>query len=364
MKEVLARDTNRILPLVRLSDPYLADLLKLKHVDGMHYDAIAEQYNMARSTLYTHLNKAEKILEQVKNRLETPYANALKKLPRPELFGIENISQKLADTILSTNDFLAVQGIGGIGKTSLVRHAVHNVELLGRFDQLLWFDGLSSLQWQNRNVPALIVIDNADDISPRILERLSDILNPSKCVLISNKRIAQIKPFFSVPEMPQDAAMDYLASILRWYDIEIDCHKVQRRIYEVVGGHPIALRTLAEQNEILPLDDVLLNYSSEFGISEQLYNRIFNVDLSDDEKIILASLKMLGGTADAKTVMSLNGFATNRFNEPAKSLARKGFVQISGSYSKRIYSINTLTRTYSARYIGLLDNVLDGRKRA
>ena len=181
---------------------------------------------------------------------------------------------------------------------------------------------------------------------PSLIKTLSRFANPSKIVLISKRRINGIKPFI-VPELDKDSAMAYLSSLLEWYDLELDCDTTGKRIYRAVGGHPLALQLVSRQNEVLPIDTVLTNFSTVTEFSQKLYKQIFDTKLSSNAKDLLVAFMVNDGESESQMLIEMSGLPPDEFGRYAKELIDYGLVAVSGSNGHRVYRVNKLTMSYA-----------------
>ena len=225
---------------------------------------------------------------------------------------------------------IAIEGIGGIGKTALAdalvrsliaseswdgvawlsaaqskldiqgemrtqSNVAHTLEaiLLQLYDQLLPNiprpaavsdpQSISNLTRHLRQIRCLVVIDNLETVEEveRLLPLLRQMMNPSKFILTSRKNVYAESEVahFPVPELSADSA---LRLIRREAAIRQSMHLQTARdgellpIFELTGGNPLALHLVAGQLHVHPIATVLDDLKMARGKSvENLYTHIY-----------------------------------------------------------------------------------------
>lgn len=128
-------------------------------------------------------------------------------------------------------------------------------------------------------------------------------------------------------------------------------------IYDLVGGHPLALRLIVGQTHIHPLDIVLANLEIARGESAQnLYTFIYrNAWESLDEaarRVFLATVFLSPKGDDIEQLAGISGIETDTIIRALNKLVCQNLVDALGDYRERIYRIHSLTRTFLRDDIG------------
>ncbi len=317
--------------------PDSAAVLRSRFLDHQLAHAVANQLNVAESTVYALQKEALDRLAESVLRLEQQaratrqgrVESRLEPRSHGELVGIGPHLETLSRILVTTGPpyLISLEGIGGIGKSALadalVRHVVGDIT----FDDFgwvtarqVWFMGsirpvarpalttdalveallvqlmpderpvdgrlpeqaLTALQTHLRQ-PHLIVIDNLETVQDieHLLPLLRRLAGPSKFVLTSRQSLF-FEPglrHFVVPELMMPDAFTLLrreASLQCLAAIAEASDDELRLIYQTVGGNPLALHLVIGLTCALSLDEVLTNLAAARGRSaEQLYTYIF-----------------------------------------------------------------------------------------
>ncbi|MEM7034366.1 MAG: hypothetical protein AAF629_32785 [Chloroflexota bacterium] len=335
------------LQLLAVTHPDYALLLRHRYIDQLPHGILSNANNLSEARLYDRLASAATRLDIIINNLDTPYYHTLSKLPRPNLVGIETHSKQLAKAIGRTDHFLVVTGLSGSGKTALIQHTLHHIDLIRYFDRLIYID----LKKQNlrlndltelRKWNTLIVIDQVDlPIAKMIQELAYATLNPSKLIFISQQWLPGIHRWV-MPELSKDDALSLLESLINTHQGQISPTD-PGKIYRHVGGHPAALHYLAERAYLISTDMALAELEQP---THPLYQRVYNLSLSPMAKAVLFALSHFDGTADLEALKYAVGLAQNDFLDTIYELVHQSLIRVSGTLSERLYQLDPLTRSY------------------
>ncbi len=317
--------------------PDSAALLRLRFLDHQLAHAMANQLNVAESTVYALQKEALDRLAEVVLRLEkqtratrqVKVDNRLEPPNHGELVGIDRHIEHLSQILITPGPpyLISLEGIGGIGKSALADALVRQMVTATTFDDFgwvtarqVWFMGgirpvakpalttdalvetllaqlmpdeqlahgllpeqaLMALQTRLQQ-PHLVVIDNLETLQDieHLLPLLRRLAGPSKFVLTSRQSLF-FEPglrHFVVPELAMADAFTLLrreASLQCLSAIAEASDDELRLIYQTVGGSPLALHLTIGMTCALSLDEVLTNLAAARGRSaEQLYTYIF-----------------------------------------------------------------------------------------
>ena len=261
-------------------------------------------------------------------------------LPEQKLFGIEQVRTQLQASILAADRpwLLSIDGIGGIGKTTLARDLVRAVAQTERFAALGWVSAKqeeflpeSGIQPVDEDAvgnaagggaaldvdaltdalleqvgggaqtngtaaekratlarlleerPSLLVIDNLETVADyeALIPTLRQLANPSKFLITSRLSIKQHADVFclSLSELSQESTLALLhheAEVRGILPLADASDAILEQIYAVVGGHPLALNLVLGQLIYLPLSQVLNNLEQARGRHvDELYTYIY-----------------------------------------------------------------------------------------
>lgn len=317
--------------------PDSAAMLRVRFLDHQLAHAVANQLNVAESTVYALQKEALDRLAEAVLRLEqqsraTRQGRVESRLEPPshgELVGIDRHLENLSRTLVTAGPpyLISVEGIGGIGKSALADALVRQVAGDTTFEDFgwvtarqMWFMGsirtvarpalttdalveallaqlmpdaqladgrlpeqaLAALH-ARLHQPHLVVIDNLETVQDieHLLPLLRRLAGPSKFVLTSRQSLF-FEPglrHFVVPELTMVDAFTLLrreASLQCMAAIAQARDDELRQIYETVGGNPLALRLVIGMTCALSLDEVLTNLATARGRSaEHIYSYVF-----------------------------------------------------------------------------------------
>lgn len=396
-------------------------LLKSRFLDGLSPVAAAQQLGMAESTLFRNQRLAIKRLADVLLQEELiarrmRLAEVDRRLGRstaPRLFGIDEHIANLLGVLAAPAEpwLVCIEGIGGIGKTTLahvlMRAAVGRVaffdfawvsarphglrledvtpalasasrpndDLLEMLGQQLHSDDnplpltqpnqlIDALQVLLRQRPYLIGIDNletAQDLQT-LLPLLRQLAGPTKFLLTSRFSLATeagVFPF-RVPELSEPdvfALLRYEAQQRNYPPLAAAADTDLRQIFAVVGGNPLALRLVVGQTHFHGLGAVLADLRDAQGqTAERLYTYIYWrmwERLNEPARKVLTAIAVASERgAESEFLASLTGYSRGDLSDALDHLIRCNLVDSSGDLNTRRYLIHSLTRSFLHKQIG------------
>ncbi len=324
--------------------------------------------------------------------------------PDQRLFGIKQQREQLG-LVLEQNEapwLIAIDGIGGIGKTSLANVVAREIMPTGRFDDVAWisakqeeFQLSTGLQQTNKPVldadtltdslleqlddriplthspeeklviltrilkqsPHLIIIDNLETVADyqALLPLLSKLANPSKVLLTSRYSLHAYPEFFclSLKGLNKADTLTFLkheAEIRGMSELAKNTPDiVLESIYDVVGGNPLALKLVVGQIRVLPLSEVLDSLKQARGKKvDDMYTYIYWQawqTLSPTSREVLLTMPLAQG-GDFTQLTTLSEHATDELNQALEQLVQLSLVEVRGDIEQRRYHIHRLTETF------------------
>ena len=211
------------------------------------------------------------------------------------------------------------------------------------------------LQQFLHDVPTLIVVDNIETLknASDIILQYQGMLGPSK--LLINSREAMKGDYF-LTQLPQLS----LESSAKFIQDEIDSRKLQlggsldhvtlEKIYDVVGGMPLALKLVVSQSARLGLRRTLADLQS--GGSD-IYTYIFTNSWRSLSPLSQALLRYLGENLNTVSLEELELVAedcgaSDEFDESLDDLVRRSLVNTEplAGFGELGYNIHQLTRQF------------------
>jgi hypothetical protein len=388
-----------------------AELLRKRFLDGLVIHALAGRFNIGEATVYRRQEKAldqlTRILHDKETRLRSAHQTNLEKRlnlpPETRLFGVARPLEALRGWLLSTESvwLLAIEGLGGIGKTALANTLIRQIALGEHFQVVVWVsakqhdflpdferkqladpalsrDALidqlleqiapgaafsqpppqkrTLLSQYLKQTPHLVVIDNLETVADyeALLPLLRELADPSKFLLTSRHslqaqpdvfccNLAEINQADALAFIRYEAARRGLSLLAQATETEL------QRIYEVVGGNPLALKLVVGQLSVLPLTTVLDNLKQARGKrAEALYNFIYwqawQLLKPVSRQILL--LMPLAQDPTLEQLLSLSQLDLVEMTEALEQLVGLSLVQVGGNLETRRYTIHRLTETF------------------
>lgn len=316
-----------------------------------------------------------------------------------DLFGVAEVCQKLAAALLAPGPpwVAAVAGIGGIGKTAVADAVVRQIIQQRGFAETIWLRvsaptlgetsqfarltldklilqiaqrfGLplnSPLAERSRQVqrllktlPCLVIIDNLEaGIDAAFLTHLHNLANPSK-FLLTTRTLPPVQAAvwrFALPELslPEATALiRHEASRLGQADhlANID-DQLAHRIYEKVGGNPLALKLVVGlsydfQDFDLVIDDLTTAHLPDIdALYRHIYWKAWHT-LSANARLLLERMPLAADIGMLEDQMKgISGLDKGNLLAAVHELIKRSLLEVRGAASQPRYGIHPLTRSF------------------
>ncbi|MCB0211089.1 MAG: hypothetical protein KDJ52_17250 [Anaerolineae bacterium] len=388
-----------------------ADLLRKRFLDGLVMHAVAGRFNIGEATAYRRQEKAlsrlTHILHDKEIRLRSVYQTELEKRlslpPAARLFGIEQPLKRLLSRLTSTTPswLLSIEGLGGIGKTALANSLIRQMALSDRFPAVAWVSAkqheflpdferaqletpaLSQaalidhlldqiapgqkftqspaqkhalLSQQLKQTPHLVVIDNLETVADyqTLLPLLRDLANPSIFLLTSRHSLQSQPDVYccTLNELTPGDALDFMRHEATTRGLPLLAQAAEselQRIYDIVGGNPLAIKLVVGQLSILPLSIVLDNLKQVRGKrADALYSFIYWQTWQLLKPVSRQALLVmpLAQNPTLEQLLTLSQLDIADLSEAMEQLANLSLVQVGGNLEIRRYTIHRLTETF------------------
>ena len=404
-----------LLETLKESHSEQAELLSKRFLDGEKMRNIATSLNLSEATAY---RKQSEAIEQLASILQAKEIEARKqqkailekRLDRPtytRLIGVDDHLDRLADLIARPAPpwLVSIEGLGGIGKTSLADALSRRIIRQQSCDDFGWVSARPQIfklsgQIQSIDLPALraenlidrlvvqlipdypkpdtlsiqeaqallqthlketrhlIVIDNLETVQDveELLPTLRELANPSKFLLTSREKLYHELAIhhFPLPELSD-------ANTLQLIRHEIDLHNLGhlqqasdddlKKIYQVVGGNPLAIRLVVGQTHVFALNVILddLTTARSRTVEEMytfIYRRTWESLDEPTRKLFLAMPLITDEGERIEDLAELSSLDIGTVYTSLKRLVDLNLVNSSGDHNERHYSIHNLTRTF------------------
>ncbi|MCB9079665.1 MAG: hypothetical protein H6631_18830 [Anaerolineaceae bacterium] len=392
-------------------NPQRAELLQRRFLDQEKARKLAVRWNVSQDMIFQQQRPAIEELAEViwqqewdlrRQRLWQVEAR-LEARTYSKLFGVVGKIAAIRSQLESPDCpwLIALEGLGGIGKTALADALVRELALTGPFKDIIWVtakqrDFLPAMGIRPTNRPALdidtlvnsilhqihpeiapslspqaklatltkllqdspylIIIDNLETVVDyqTLLPTLRKLANPSRFLLTSRHSLRSYTDIFcyNLQELTQEDALAFLkyeAQIRGLPTLAKASHAQLDSIYAVVGGNPLALKLIIGQTTVFPLPQVLDNLKQVRGKKmDELYTYIYwhawHALDAPSQQILLAM--PLAQEGDLDQLAATSQMANGELYDALDRLVMLSLVEVHGGLADHRYSIHRLTESF------------------
>ncbi|HMQ50991.1 MAG TPA: NB-ARC domain-containing protein [Anaerolineae bacterium] len=388
------------------------DLLQRRFLDQETALELAHRYNLSEDIIFQRqraaIGQLAEIVWQQEQDLRQKRARQIEARLEPltysRLFGIADKLAEVQAQLETTSApwLVAIEGLGGIGKTALADALVRDLALTGSFQDIGWVSArqldflpatglqptdqpaleietlthsllnqfgadlpptasapakLAALKECLKAAPYLIVIDNLETALDyqTLLPTLYQLANPSRFLLTSRHSLRAYPEVYCcpLPELSQADTMALLRHEAQVRGIPALANAAQAQldsIYRVVGGNPLALKLVVGQIAVLPLPQVLDNLKQAQGKKvDELYTYIYwqvwhRLEPTAQHVLLAMPLAQNGDLAHLQAVTQLD---PGQIFDALEQLTTLSLVEVGGDdLLDRHYRIHRLTETF------------------
>lgn len=389
------------LSLVEAKDKEQAELLRSRFWRGESAVQMAWKMGMAESTLYIYQEKAIRsfvlalweLERTARFRAKERQHHLQRNLPVPSytrLFGVDDVLTRLQEVLTNPEGpwLISIEGLRGLGKTSLAHSLASWAALTGEFADIAWTTvSKTTFTWETfvetvatqlefsellekppleretafyallKSLPYLIIIDDLETSADCItlIPKLRRLAGPSWFILTSCYNLSGFPYVFcftlkELKEADAFALIRYESHLKGIFSLAEADATTLRQIYAVTGGNPLAIKLVISQARFLPLERVIRQMQEAIG---QLYRGFYRLIyehswslLSDDAKKILLTMPSLPPDGVSwEHVQAATGLEEENLNVAIEELVGMSLLQVNSSAEKR-YSIHRLTCTF------------------
>ena len=388
--------------------------------DDLSAKIVGHKINEAEGTVFKKQRFAierlsELLYEQEQTERAEYFGELEARIDKPSYQQLLGVDEPLAELVAILNNpespsLISIEGMGGIGKTSLanglVRHMMKSGEIgWGTYADIGWvtarqsifnaggaikelekpaltvdaliealFDQLlpdrpkpvghdlqqmlAVLRERLKSRPHLIVVDNLETVQDveALLDTLRDLADPTRFLLTTRHSLFGEPDVYHyrIPAMSEATALMLVrleAGQRNLPDLAAATDAELHPIYETVGGNPLALRLIVGQTHIHALGDVLADLASARGKKfESLYTYIYRRawDNLEEEarKVLLLMPLVTEDGADLDFLAKMGGVDKDDLRQGLDHLVTLNLVDSRGGLHQRRYTIHSLTRTF------------------
>lgn len=331
--------------------------------------------------------------------------NRRRYLPPPDYAQLFGTAAPLSDLValLRRPDgprFVSVEGLGGIGKTALARAVAFDLAEGSDFDGIAWIsarqtrlseqgtievtpDGaetltdvvnrladqtglaLAGLSTSNklgrlaaflRNAHYLVVVDNLESVRDveTLLPALTPLADPTRFLFTSRQTMSTFPQVFryAVPQLTLASSQQLVESELRrrgQNDVLSD--GAIKRLYDLVGGVPLALKLVAAQMMRWPLDTLLDDMRHvRRRAPESLYNFIYRRTWfalpTSAQELLLSLLDIAPDGENLDWLRLVSALPPDEFDDALNQLLAYSLLDLAGPSDMPYYRLHRLTATF------------------
>lgn len=337
-----------------------------------------------------------------------------------QLYGVDGLRQQLVGLFRQPDGplFVSLEGMGGIGKTALARATVEMLAGDDRLVDIIWIsarqekflssgelevhdeaarslDDVVNRLWQKlgydagggvvptddkllRLAPALantrylIVIDNLETVrdSRALIPKLFPLAGATRFLITSRESLGEFNfvETRGVPELsPEDSAALVDGEVRRLSRGAVALPRADLdRIYAVVGGVPLALKLVAAQAAVLPVDRCLDGLRTVERQPERLFNYIYRHTwrlLNESARRLLFAVHDAMGPEGARLLWLERmgagaGLAAAEFPAALEQLHRYSLLDVTQAGGDSLYRLHRLTITFlQHEFAGVQDDL-------
>ncbi len=403
------------LAALRKIAPGAEELLRARFEHQRDVMAVANSLNISEASVYYRqrqaANQLTEILLQLEEQAGAEWHNRmsarLELQSYAHLVGVEKQRAILTEALINEDDhfIVALDGLGGIGKTALSDQAARDLIKTTRFEEIAWItakhthlstlgrlqiesgrpaltfpmlidklavqfelpDHESSSQLQRQRLvkqflherACLIIVDNLETVADyrSLLPELRKWQRPSKFLLTSRLRLLDEPDVYSVSlkELTAESAFELirLEASRAGFDALAQASDADlQQIYDAVGGNPLALKLITGQLRFHSLSHVLERFApaetqvTEAGLFDYIYREIWE-SLEDESKTILLALTQAGETGfSLEHLVEISSLPVTTIDRSLENLILLSMVDLTGSLLNRRYRLHRLTEVF------------------
>lgn len=391
----------------------LSDLLRMRFLDRKTVHALTIERNVAEATIYIQQNRAITLLTSVVIDMEQAAGRAFRhsladRLPPPSYVSLVGVSDHLSHllqliTSFEGPDLLLVEGIGGIGKSSLADALVRQAIRYPFFEDVCWVNAQQQyfhLDGRVRQIPRPALTANSliDELADQLLPDSPERYDRGRAVAMLRERLAHTPHLVAVDNLEAVASPDkifalirQLAGMSRFLLLSRHCYYGESEVYhfrlgeldeydaltlvrheaaqrnlpdlaqasdgdlrpiiDTVGGNPLALRLIVGQVHIRPLPNVLADLSAACGEpAEALYAYIYRQAWDELDELcrrVLLVMPLVAESGGSEQHLSqISALPVAEICRALAVLVNRNLVDSRGDLMQRRYAIHNLTRSF------------------
>jgi len=341
-------------------------------------------------------------VREIEVRLETPTYS--------QLFGVAEKLAEVRAQIETTSEpwLIALEGLGGVGKTSLADALVRELACHVRFREIGWVSararlfrlsgdietvgdrpeltlselvdrlidqfGLAGLRRRSdaeklagltdflRSQPSLVVVDNLEAVTDyhSLVLQLRGLVDPTKFLITTRHSLRDVSGVYSMTlrQLSRDdtfALIRHEAETRGMHELASATEAEMGQIYDVTGGNPLATKLIVGQIHTLSLPVALARFSAARARSVEelltfIYANAWQALNQDCRRVLQALLLVAEEGGKLEQIAAAAELDQDDTADCLQRLATLSLVSVGGDLKERRYSLHQLTQTFVARH--------------
>jgi hypothetical protein len=397
-------------------DSAAADLLEQRFLDRETLVSVSHKRNLSEDSVYRHQRAAIAQLAQaiwaeevmlLQRRMQRVEAR-LEPRTYTRLFGVMEKMTEVRSKLEADSEpwVIALEGIGGIGKTSMADALARELARTPHFHEIGWISArqrlfrlsgdvevldeqpdltlselsdrlidqfdlkplrrqsdaerLAGLKEFLSSQPCLVIIDNLETVTDHhaLVSWLQDLIIPSKFLITTRHSLRDQSGVYiaTLTELPREDALAMIrheAETRGLHELANSPKTELKLIYDASGGNPLAIKLIVGQVHTLSLTTAIDRLERAKGKpTEELLTFIYDDawrSLDQDCRHVLQAMLLVsqeGGRLEQ--IDAVAGLDRDATASCLHRLVTLSLVNVGGSPHERLYSIHQLTRSFVA----------------
>ncbi len=398
---------------LRQGDEVAADILQSRFLNDETAQAVGFRRNLSEDVIFQRQraaiedlaaviwNQEQTLLKERKGRIEARFEHPT----YTKLFGV---TEKLAEirSLIEADaepSLLALEGMGGLGKTSLADALARQLAGSTRFDEIGWVSarqrlfhlsgdisdlgarpsltqtelldvligqfGLSGLARASdsekllgmkdflKSRACLVVVDNLETAADysTLVSWLTGLVQPSKFLITTRYSLRDVSGVYimSLKQLHRNDALAlirYEARTRGLLELADAPESELEPIYLVTGGNPLAIKLMIGQIHDLPLSAVIARFSTVKGKPVEellgfLYDTVWQA-LDATHRRVLQAMLLVAEEGRLEQIAAATALSEDQAADCLRRLAGLSLVTVSGNLHEKRYSLHQLAQAF------------------
>lgn len=400
---------------LRQSDEEAADILQSRFLNQETAQAVGFRRNLSEDIIFQRQRTAiEKLAEVIWNQeqiiIKQRSARIEARLEIPTYTKLFGVTEKLAEirALLEADGeptVVALEGMGGLGKTSLADALARQFAGTPRFEEIGWISARQHLfhlsgqidtlntnsltltelvdelieQFELRGLThaadaekligikdflksksCLVIVDNLETVEnySTLVLQLTGLTNPSKFLITTRSSLRDLSGVYIMPlkQLTRDDALALIYHEAKTRGLSELAHAPEAEvepIYKITGGNPLAIKLILGQVHSLSLSLVISRFNDVKGkpveeLLDFLYATVWKT-LNPQDRRILQAMLLIADEGRLEQIAAAAGVSEDDAAAYLHRLTGFSLVNVSGTLHEKRYSIHQLAQAFIAR---------------